>query len=231
MHFRIGSAIVGAMSDSAKRPSMPSTPSTPLDESRRHRKKQRTRREIYDAAMALFAERGFDEVTLTQICDSADISRATFFLHFRNKAALLFEFERRVVEDFTAGLSDPRGTAHDEIRALTEYIDEQLAASARIMGAMVREFLLTPVVITDSPTESDSLLALVEGIIARGQRDGEFALGVAPNLAAASYLLTAAAIIRIQLAGESGIPIHDECRQLLQMTFSGLGVSGDGKPA
>jgi AcrR family transcriptional regulator len=197
--------------------------------SRRHRKKQRTRREIYEAAMELFAEGGFDEVTLTQICDAADISRGTFFLHFPSKAALLYEFERRVVEDFVASSAEQPESAGDEIRALTEYIAEQRVASARIMRAMVREFLLSPEAIAAAPKHSDSLLALVESIITRGQKTGEFTRVVAPKLAAAAYLSTAAAIIRLRLAGEGGIPVNEECRQLLQLTFSGLAPSGDSQ--
>ena len=65
---------------------------TPL--SRRARKKERTRHEIYAAALSLFAARGFDAVSVEQICQAADVARATFFLHFHTKSALLFEFSR-----------------------------------------------------------------------------------------------------------------------------------------
>lgn len=44
-----------------------------------------TRQRIIDAGFALFAERGFDETTISLISDRANCSRVTFYQHFANK--------------------------------------------------------------------------------------------------------------------------------------------------
>ena len=51
----------------------------------RERKKQATRIAIRDAAMGLFAERGFTGTTMDQIAEAADVSRATVFTYFHTK--------------------------------------------------------------------------------------------------------------------------------------------------
>lgn len=51
----------------------------------RERKKQATRIAIRDAAMRLFAERGFTRTTMDQIAEAADVSRATVFTYFATK--------------------------------------------------------------------------------------------------------------------------------------------------
>ncbi|GAB2826289.1 TetR/AcrR family transcriptional regulator [Lentzea nigeriaca] len=58
---------------------------------RRERKKLQTRQSISDAATRLFLERGFDEVGVKEIADTADVSVTTLFKHFPSKEALVFD--------------------------------------------------------------------------------------------------------------------------------------------
>ncbi|MEW2291293.1 TetR/AcrR family transcriptional regulator [Streptomyces sp. NPDC006743] len=59
--------------------------------SRRERKKAATRRAIADAALQLFLERGYDQVSIRDIADAADVSTTTVFKHFTGKEALVFD--------------------------------------------------------------------------------------------------------------------------------------------
>ncbi len=60
---------------------------------RRERKKAATRAAILEAATALFLQRGFDDVTVREIADKADVSPKTVFTHFPQKEALVFSDE------------------------------------------------------------------------------------------------------------------------------------------
>jgi AcrR family transcriptional regulator len=57
----------------------------------REDKKQRTRREIADTAMRLFAKRGFDHVTVAEVAEAADVSEKTVFNYFPTKEDLFYD--------------------------------------------------------------------------------------------------------------------------------------------
>ena len=57
----------------------------------RERRKQEARLAISGAAMALFADQGFDEVTISQVADAAGVSKMTVTNYFPRKEDLVFD--------------------------------------------------------------------------------------------------------------------------------------------
>ena len=55
----------------------------------RERKKARTRRVIADAAARLFAERGYEQVTVSDVAREADVSEQTVYNYFQTKEQLV----------------------------------------------------------------------------------------------------------------------------------------------
>ncbi len=49
----------------------------------------RTRRTLREALIALLYERGWEAVSVQDICDRADVGRSTFYMHFADKEELL----------------------------------------------------------------------------------------------------------------------------------------------
>jgi AcrR family transcriptional regulator len=99
---------------------MEQTPATPTEElSLRERKKIRTRRQIADAALALFAARGYDAVTVAEIARSADVSEQTVYNFFPSKEQLVLDEDAAFQARLVAMVRDrPVGTPlMDAVRA------------------------------------------------------------------------------------------------------------------
>jgi AcrR family transcriptional regulator len=91
----------------------------------RERKKQRTREAIVAAALQLFEERGFDQTTIADIAEAADIAPRTFFGYFPSKEDVVFADFPETVAGLSARLDD-RDEDQTAIDAIRGWIDEVL---------------------------------------------------------------------------------------------------------
>jgi AcrR family transcriptional regulator len=60
----------------------------PLQPSRQERRKQQTRRRLLDAARQVIGHHGYEATNVLDITEAADVSKGTFYQHFKDKEAL-----------------------------------------------------------------------------------------------------------------------------------------------
>ena len=90
--------------------------------SRREREKLRQRREMLDAALELFSEKGYHNVSMQQIAERAEFAVGTLYKFFKNKEdlykSLIMEQSDRFHEALTKAIEEPL----DEIEKLRNYV-------------------------------------------------------------------------------------------------------------
>jgi len=109
----------------------------------RARKKRAAREAIAATARRLFAEHGFDAVTVAEIAAAADVSEKTVFNHFPTKEDLAFAGREQGITQFVAAIVDrpPTSSVLDVFRTMTHTVlddlvaagDEDLLAVAKII--------------------------------------------------------------------------------------------------
>lgn len=165
----------------------------------RYSKGERKRDEILDAAIAVFAERGYDRTSVREIARAADLSQAGLLHYFQNKEELFAEVLRRRdlrnKSHHTGGRSG-LATAAGLVEVVRSNEDEP--ELVRLFVALSAESTAD-----DSPARAffaDRYRTLRQGIaddVRSRQERGDFAPGLDPDTVA-SLLIAAADGLQIQ---------------------------------
>jgi AcrR family transcriptional regulator len=91
----------------------------------RERKKQRTRFAIVDAAMRLFGEQGYQQTTLAQIAEAADVALSTFFNYFPAKVDVVFALWDVAIESAQQRIAE-RPAGEQSVDAIAGWLTEDL---------------------------------------------------------------------------------------------------------
>lgn len=97
----------------------------------------RTRQALLDAASALWRERGYDAVAVSDICERAGVSKGTFFYHFPAKEHLLVDLVD-LVDLVAAGGTEAVVTAVDARLAVGASLLEVLATAVAVLAEAQR---------------------------------------------------------------------------------------------
>src|SRR4051794_15809617 len=185
----------------------------------RERNKARARSDIAAAALTLFAERGFQAVTVDDIVASAGVSRRTFFRYFDTKEdALLADYPQlsdRLREAFDVHpnevpvLDAIRQALHEVVDWYQERREAVLARSDVIRGSS------TPA------ARNLELLAQWEGVVAQvvAAKLGVDASGLVPRTVAATVIAAFRAALSqwVRSGGEGDLhPLVDQALDLVE---------------
>ncbi len=86
----------------------------------RERQKIRRRNRIYQVAIQLFKENGFDKTTATDIARTAHVSRGTFFNYYPYKEAVLLDYGAYIVTNLHDVIEERRNEGLDASAMLEE---------------------------------------------------------------------------------------------------------------
>lgn len=102
----------------------------PVRENRTERKKEEIKKKIITVAMDLFNKQGFDQTTVDQIAEEADVAKRTIYNHFPVKEAIISEYIHRTLKEETPAvirllqkLPDTRSRLITVLRMSLEWVE------------------------------------------------------------------------------------------------------------
>jgi AcrR family transcriptional regulator len=66
------------------------------------RRQRKSRAALQQALVRLIAEKPYEAITIEDVTEAADVARATFYAHYKDRAALLAEANQELIRDLTA---------------------------------------------------------------------------------------------------------------------------------
>lgn len=191
---------------------------------RRERNKLKVRNRLYETALELFAEKGYEQTSVNEIAETADVARGTFFNHFQRKEDLISAWGEHRRERLRTGLE---GAAAESGEPMS--LRASLGRCMRILAEINEEEreitrpMLTAWVKAGGPVHEDPYAAGIFSAVLEKARDREeIPASVDPtrvgNLLRDAYLGT----LYRWVEGRDGIDLHTELEEICGLILDGL---------
>jgi AcrR family transcriptional regulator len=150
----------------------------------RQERSLKTRRSIMRAASALWAERGYNETTVEDVCNAAGVGRSTYYLHFESKDRLLIEFALATAGGVSADveLAVRGGTFEDELAAFVDGLVSRMEHTPRgLVVTVMRQVALNSVAAREWGRDEILFDDVLTRIVRDGQTQGRVRSDVVPE--------------------------------------------------
>jgi len=156
--------------------------------SRVERRKQATRNRIFQVAMELFLSKGYEQTTVADISEAADVGKGTFFTYFPTKESLFGHLGQMMVDRMAQTIEDglhskPASVImRDVVASTAAWLEENQTLVRPVIAVGRRGSLLS-----DSASRR-RMGELLTNLIKVGQEQGEFDPAILPQDAAATMM-------------------------------------------
>lgn len=195
-------------------------------------KKERTKEKIFKTATSLFLTKGYENTTVQEITEKAEVAKGTFFSHFKTKDAILTylgEQRTKLMKDMLVDeLVEVKST---EERIITLFdllakVNEEDKEITKLISFEILKKLYSPELETETNNQME-LKLLLEEILINGQEKGEFSNDFQPSHVADIFIGIYFFVLFQWLSDESNCSLENEFRQRISIVLRGIVANGN----
>jgi AcrR family transcriptional regulator len=191
----------------------------------RKQQAEQTRQKLFDTAMSLFDKRGYDRVTVDDICAKAGVSKGAFYNHFKSKDQVVLETFMQAdnyYEQVFPMLEQEEtylGKAMVFARAALANIERTGVMVMRISyhGQIAPGLKSTPIA-----SRERALYQLTEVLVEEGQASGEIRSDLPSSMIAENIIHAIRGIVYDWCQQDGKFNLQEYGRVLMQMLIEGL---------
>ncbi|MGB5161205.1 MAG: TetR/AcrR family transcriptional regulator [Thermoanaerobaculia bacterium] len=162
-----------------------------MNRSWRQQQKAHLEQQLYEVALQLFRDQGYEHTTVQQITDKVGVAKSTFFNHFPSKEHVVVLWYRRLTLDSLAKLEKHRhASALEAITALTDALAVRAVAEPKLVAVKARIVAASDLLSGEEITLDSQLLAFCREQIAQAMERGELTTDLDTEMLAALILTT-----------------------------------------
>ena len=95
-------------------------------------REKKTLRSIYNSFLEIRSKKALERITIKELCESAEISKATFYLHYRDVYDLSDTLQKDVVKEILSHVSDANDMIYDPTKSSKEMIEGFYASRSMV---------------------------------------------------------------------------------------------------
>ncbi|RMF18124.1 MAG: TetR/AcrR family transcriptional regulator [Candidatus Dadabacteria bacterium] len=192
------------------------------------RSKEEKRNRILQAAISVFARKGFFHAKISEIAQEAGVADGTIYLYFKNKDHLLISIFEEKMEMIIGRMRASLVGAGDPVEKLRRFMltyaelvieDPELShvfqVELRQSGTFMKHY---------KPVKLQEFLNILAEIVREGQQAGRFKPEIAPGVVKRAVFGALDEIALNWILKERRYDLRESARQLGEMFVDGLGI-------
>lgn len=201
-------------------------------ESRMERKKAKTKETIFQTAVELFLQKGYDQTTVDEIAEKADVAKGTFFNYFPTKDAILYYLSEQRLTLLTNLLDEELkdvGTAKEKtficLKTLAKATEDNKEITALIIKEIFKDIFSHSYFINEDERKRQNLfIIMLAEIFQEGQDRGEFRSEINPyyfaNIFSGMYFFTLFHWLEESLSGSLSALLVEQAEMIMSGVLS-----------